>query len=524
MTSMMARVTTCAAAACAVLGIAACGGSSTSSGTGSGSSSTSASTTLTLGTDQSAITTFNPYSAEINSFPGQMVYDTLTHLNSKGQATPNVVTAWTVKGTSVTMQVRRGLTFDDGTSIDAAAIKDDLDYGIAHATGNDLSANCFAYLDGATVSTVGKYEVTMKLAAPTAGLMQEFAQCDGFVVEPKYLSDQKALTAGAAGTATGPYELDASATVSGQHYTWVARKNYWDAKAYGFKKVVETVYSSDTALEDAAESGQVDLTAQIFNPKNTMSGMTMIHATRPDQFRGFYITDVTGAVSKPLGNVKVRQAMEYALDRKLLGTSLYGAGNFAVTSSTPFPSFYSGYSSAVANYYSYDITKAKQLLAEAGYPHGFTVNALVDPPDEQFAEAVAGEERQIGVNIAISVHSTDFITQMETGKWPLVSGNFSMNPVEFATVSSIVGKEGFWNPRHNSDAVVTSLLSKAQNATTASAAKAAYAKLAMHSAQAAWFLNPVFVTTTYAARTSRIHVVIIPGVGEPTPYDMQPAK
>lgn len=482
--------------------------------------SSSSGATLEIGSDQSSLTTFDPYT-QGNSLQGQLLYDSLTHIDAEGNATPNVATSWTIKGRNVTLDLKQGLTFSDGSQINSSVVKDDLDYGIKHPDGENLGSTCYGYLGGAKVTTRGRYVVKIRLAAPVPGLMQDFAQCSGFIVEPKYLSTN-VMNEGS--EPTGPYELDRAETVAGQHYTFVRRANYWNASEFGFKKIVLTFYSSSTALDNAGASGQIALTEQIFDPKDKISGMKMLYSARPDQFRGFYIGDLTGAITPALGNLKVRQAMEYALNRPELDDALYGAGASAVTSSTPFPSFYEGYSKKLADYYTYNIAKAKSLLAQAGYPNGFTVNALVDPPDEQFAQAVAGEESQIGITINISVHSSDFITQMLTGNWPLVTGNFSMNPAEFQTVSAIVGSSAFWNPRHNSNATVNNLLRKIQDSNSTTQTTKLYTQLATYVTQQAEFLNPAFVSSAYAENPKVVDATPVPGTAFPTPYFMQPAK
>ena len=77
--------------------------------------------------------------------------------------------------------------------------------------------------------------------------------------------------------------------------------------------------------------------------------------------------DITGKISKPLADVRVRQAMQYAIDRDAIKTALYpDSGELGY--STPFTSNSTGFTDALKTSYTYDQAKAKQLLADAGYP------------------------------------------------------------------------------------------------------------------------------------------------------------
>jgi peptide/nickel transport system substrate-binding protein len=307
--------------------------------------------------------------------------------------------------------------------------------------------------------------------------------------------------------------------VPGQTFVYVRRPGYWDAKDFPYDKIVITFFSSTTAEDNAAKSGQIQL-AFALSAKDTASGLSFVKSA-PNGFMGFYITDVKGAVSKPLGKKGVRQAMNYAIDRKAIVKALvapYGV----VCGSTPFPKAYLGYSSALVNRYPYSPSTAKELLKASGYPHGFTVSALVDPMDVNLAQAIAGYERKVGIKLKISVHSTDFITQMFTGKWPLVSGDYTLNPAEYQTLKGIAGRNGFWNPRHNTNSKVAKLFAQILAAANDTAAKPLYEKLATTLADLAWYVNPVIEDPINGYNSSTVTVVAAPGLPYPMVYGVTP--
>jgi peptide/nickel transport system substrate-binding protein len=114
-----------------------------------------------------------------------------------------------------------------------------------------------------------------------------------------------------------------------------------------------------------------------------------------------------------LANVKVRQALNYATNRVAINSALFfGKGQPAWSI---FPSSSSYYDSALTNDYAYNIKKAKQLLTEAGYPHGFSTSLMPLPQAEntQLATALQQQWKQIGVNLQI-VQASNYVTDLYT--------------------------------------------------------------------------------------------------------------
>ena len=514
--SSAAGSSTTAAAAGAATSGASTGGAGTSAATAAAAATTKGGT-LTLGVTQSAPTTFNPWGegAGINGslWLNGSLYDSLTRLDGNGKVLPGVATSWTVAGNVVTLQLRTGITFDDGTPLDAAAVKANFDYASAQPNG----AECNQYITGVQTTVLSPTSVQLTLKAPVPGILQDLGQCAGFMVEPKALTNDAGLKTAPAGS--GPYVLDTADTVIGQKYVFTKRPGYWDDASYPFAKVEEIVYASTTAADNAAKSGQVDFLQQVA-PTDKASGLKII-ATAPDEFRGFWITDTSGVLVPALKDVRVRQAMNYAIDRASIEKAFYG--QYAVVAgSTPFNSNYAGYTAALATTYPYDIAKAKSLLAAAGYSSGITINALVDPGFQKLGQAMAGYMRSAGINLNLSVHSADFITQMFSGKWPLVLGNYTLNPAQLQTLQGIAGTNGFWNPRKNVHADVEALLTQIA-AATPDAAKPLYATLATTLAQDALFVNPVIVATTMGYNDKKLKVIPTTGVPVPLIYNFSPA-
>jgi peptide/nickel transport system substrate-binding protein len=491
-------------------------------GSPSGNSSGSSQTLLLATTTPDQVSSFDPWSSGygINNslWIAQAVYDSLVHLNAEGQPIPSVATSWKVTGTSVTLNLRQGIKFTDGSPLNAAAVAANLNYGASHPSGNE----CDPYIQGVKTTVTSTTSVLLSLPHTIPGLMQDLGQCAGFIVNPKALGNKAMLSANAYGS--GPYVVDTQATsIAQSKFVFTPNPNYWDKSAVKFSKIVWTGYNSRTAAVDAMRSGQADVLAN--QPPNDVQGIGVsVLDSSPQLLNGAWITDTTGALVKALGNVKVRQAMNYAIDRQALGKGLFGA-DYMESGSTPFAKYYLGYSSSLGSYYPYDPAKAKQLLAQAGYSKGITIPTLMSANSEQIAEAVAGYLSKVGINLQLSSHTSDYVTQMLSGNWPLVFGNYTLNPAELQTIQGIVGPSGFFNPRHNSSADVEALITKLQGASTTESQLPLYQQLATTIAGDGLLLVPFIVSAATAYNSGDVKVAAqTAGLPLPMLYDLTPAS
>jgi peptide/nickel transport system substrate-binding protein len=481
MTTMSIRRTTAAicASALSAVSLAAC----SSSGGGTGSAPAAASSTLSIGALYSAVS-FNPWlspngpNASMNYTTA--VYDSLTRLTGPNTVSPDLATSWTfVTPTTLELKLRSGVKFADGTPLDAAAVKANFDYAKTASPAGVLNA----FIAGLTTTVVNP--TTVRVTSPIADpdLPFDFATGAGFIVEPKALGHAATLAATPVGS--GPYTLSTTGTTANRQYTFVRRAGYWDASAYPYGKVVLKVYSSTQAMDDALRSGQIqaeqgDTTTQKGDKAaglNTVTGQlgTVV---------GIWLNDRSGTLVKALGDVRVRQALNYAVDRKAIMTAAFGTTG--TPSSLVVGPGADGYAANAASSYSYDPAKAKALLAAAGYSKGFTLPLLSTQSGDLLAQAVAGYLRAVGVTVQISDHNTDFVQQAFSGKEPSMVFEFSTQPVDQAMVE-LLSPTGIGNTNHSTDPQIDAQLSAVAAASTATRG-AALNQLVGEVNQKAWFL------------------------------------
>lgn len=518
------RVVALAAIAIAAMTATACVGAGTPSPSGSDADLKIGGTLQLATSTPGAYSNFNPWSAGfgINNslWISQAVYDSLVRLDGEGQPVPSVATSWTIEGDKVMLELREGIEFSDGTPLDAEAVKANLDYAGENAAG----AECNSHIEGITSKVVSATSIELTLPHPMPNLLQNFGQCAGFIVNPKALETEGALSSDADGT--GPYTVNTAETnISQSRFVFDRNPDYWDSENPArFEKIVLTGYESRTAAINAVRGGQADVLAN--QPPREVEGIGIdVQKTVPQQLNGAWLMDTTGDLVEALGDVRVRQAMNYALDQEAIGKAIFGE-DLEIVGSTPFPSFYDGYTPELADVYSYDPDRARELLADAGYPDGFDLPVLISPNGQQLAEAYAGYYSEIGINLQLSVHTSDYISEMLTGNWPMIFANFTLNPAQLQTIEGVVGPNGFWNPRGNSDPKIEALIEEVQSTPLDDTAKITelYEELGTVIAEQALLVTPFIIPAAMAYNADKAEIVeLVPGLSVPMLYDLVPA-
>lgn len=490
---------------------------------GSVSATTSARTaadTLVIA-PQGTINTFDPWGPGVG-LNGRMMdqpalYDELLHLSNTGKILPWLATSWkVVNPRTITMQLRKGVKFQDGSTFDANAVKANFDY----AQSTKTPGQCNVDLAGVVTTVTGQYSVSLHLRKPNPDILLNMATCAGYMVSPQALKDPAKLTTTPDGS--GPYTYDPSQSVQGQKWVYVKKADYWNPSVYPFKTLVFEYFRDQTAADNAGRSGQVDF-IQVIPVTDTSSGLSILKGA-PNLMRGIAIADVKGELVAPLGNKLVRQAMNYAIDRKAILKSLYNNIGLVDGGSTPFAPGIPGYSKALNSIYPYNPTKAKQLLKQAGYPNGFSFPVMDSPTDVNSAitQAIAGYERAIGIDMQISMNSTTFIPSMLSGKNPAFFAQYTLSGAQYQNLVGLASGSAFWNPRKNHIPQFDKLLTKLLYA-SGKKADALYAQFARTFADQAWWIAPVILPNAAAYNASKIRPYVTNSNPNPLLYQITAA-
>ncbi|MEU6261086.1 ABC transporter substrate-binding protein [Streptomyces sp. NPDC047043] len=460
----------------------------------------------------------DPWSSWISNYAVQAPYDTLTRQLPDGEVAPWLATSWKYTDSkTLVLKLRDDVDFTDGTHFTAETVKANLDYG---KTVNPKNQGDSAYLDSIkSVVVSGKYEVRIQLSQANPDLPWSFSRWAGWMVSTKALAHPKTLASTPVGS--GPYILDAKATTNQQTYVFVKNPDYWAAdKVERFDKLTVRIMTDTTAMVNAARAGKVDYLT-LSDPSVGVAGMKKGYGGAVS-ILGLVFQDLKGRISKPLKDVRVRQALNYAVNRKqLLDAVQQGAG--VVNGSVPYSSDSDGYSSALDSHYTYDPAKAKALLKAAGYPNGFTVKAVINAQFARMEQALAAQLAKVGVKVELSSHSSDIFQQTMSGKWAMATFVTNITGQTYSDVVNSLTPSSIYNPQKNSDARIQELLAQATATTDAKQRETYYAELAAYAQKQAWLLTPVLFKTAYSYNVDKIKIDAPSTVITPDLWYMSPA-
>jgi peptide/nickel transport system substrate-binding protein len=368
---------------------------------------------------------------------GQQIYSQLVgdpsgiadsrHLRS------DLASKWTVSknGLVYTFFLRKNAKWQGGYgNVTSADVKFSFDRIKDPATGSSYQAQ-FAPI---TTVAVNKYTVQLRLKKPYPSLLTDVLPSrPGFIVSKNAIAKLGAQTYFQHPYGSGPFAVDFWHTNSEVHL--VANDNYYRGapKISGIDfKVISNEGSAAIALQSGSIDGAVFTTPASFLPL-TKDPNIRVGAT--GSIAGYYL-DLNTRVA-PMNNVNVRRALWYAIDRKAISSSVFGG--MATPLGTILPPTLWSYTPKVATY-DYNVAKAKQLLAQAGYASGFTLSILYSAggAPEALALAVQSMWREIGVKVTLAgldhgAYNTEEATHRD--KYSIVLAHFgrSTDPDSFLT-------------------------------------------------------------------------------------------
>ncbi len=409
--------------------LAACGGNG---GGGGGAGSASAEGTLTFAYDADAAPTgYDPLLYSQGQFTFfSALYDALFVTQADGTVAPSLVTEFAnnPENTQTTLTLREGVTFTDGSPLDAELVKANLD----RRSNPDLEAYGALAPGGASeitdVTVQGPQTVVITWAQPQARPDDNLVDTAGVIVGPAGIADPTSLETTPDGS--GAYTLNADETTRASTYTLDKNDEAWAADEWTYDSIVFDVITDPQALANAVVSGQADV-ATVLDPttidlveerQSTVSvGGTIV---------GFPVTDKTGATNPAFASEQARLAMIYATDRESLVSDLHDGSR---PTSQLFPESAPGFDPALDEEFGYDPDRARELLAEAGFPDGFDVDYTVLGQPEEDAVAIQSQWAEVGIRLNfVNATSTDQVfAAVRTD--PVIFGPFTVgaNPAGF---------------------------------------------------------------------------------------------
>jgi peptide/nickel transport system substrate-binding protein len=337
------------------------------------------------------------------------IFEPLVRTDENEKLFPWLAESWTVApdGKSITFNLRKGIKFHDGTDFNAEAVKYNLQQVLAaNLAGSDVLKKITSYdiIDANTIRlnvTAFDYTLLVRLAQSIIGLM----------ASPTAMQNGKTPQERTMGT--GPFKFDSWAR---DNFVKVVKNpNYWQKGKPYLDSITYKCITDVTVAIMSFKAGELDLEQNI-DPvdakqlqsegfKVEQSGVTWIHSLIPDG----------GSPKSPFADIKVRQALEYALDKKGHADGV-GMGAYTTLYQVAMPQ--DAYYDSSLQPREYNVAKAKQLLAEAGYPSGLKIKLVTDVRVRKDSlQAVQTYLKDAGFDVTTDVADVARITSLQRTGW-----------------------------------------------------------------------------------------------------------
>ena len=351
----------------------------------------------------------------------QSVFDPLVFEGeNEALSADGLATSWEVDEAagSVTLKLREGVTFTDGTAFDAEAVKANMERGIALAAGPYFAA-FFAKL--ASVDVVDPYTVKLNFSAMPPDVLLQLARPPGWMISPASF-DLPNFSEDPIGS--GPYVLDLGAS-DAQKLVLTLNPNYWHPAWQKVKEVDFLVVGTADAAIQAVASGDADMypfiqTADELTLAKSL-GLTIVDVP-PRTPWGMQIDDHSGKVVPELGDPDVRQAMALAVDGA--GFNAGPLGGFNNVSNQWAPEGNPFRYDDLQEIFSYDQAEAMRLLN--GRKFTCTSPEGVGTGQQPFAEFVKSELAKVGITVELeAMDGALYRTERFSGKYTCPIMTFS---------------------------------------------------------------------------------------------------
>lgn len=323
--------------------------------------------------------------------------------------------SWKVSddGLKYTFKLRQGVKFHDGTDFNADAVVFNFTRWSNPKSEYKFEGDSFDYYDSMfgpdgkrvikEVKAIDPSTVEFTLNQPQAPFLQNLAMTSFGIASPTAIKEKKENFKNEP-VGTGPFVF--KEWKRNDSITLEKNASYWKEGLPKLNKVIVRSIPDNSARFNALQNGEIDLMEDL-SPDDlaTLESNPSLHKIeRPANNVGYVGFNLK---KKPLDNVKVRQALNHAVNKQAIIDAFF-AGQ-AEPAVNPLPSSLWGYNDTVKDY-EYDLEKAKQLLAEAGYPNGLPneltfyampVSRPYMPDGKKVAEVIQADFEKIGVKVKI---------------------------------------------------------------------------------------------------------------------------
>lgn len=289
-----------------------------------------------------------------------------------------------------TFYLRKGVKFHNGEELKASDVK----FTFERILENPKSKYILSKMTECKI--VDDYTISIKLSEPYSPLLNSLSEYQGSIVNEKAV---KAAGDNVKMTPVGTGRLKLGEYKANDHTTLVRFDDCFEEKPIMTSLTLRVIPEPATRTI-GLETGELDI----------VTSVNAIDVKRLSENKNIKLTEYAGQaltylcpnhLKKPFDDVRIRQAMNYATDRqKIIDAVLEGQ---AIPATSPFPTIMPSWDETL-NVYSYDLEKAKALLAEAGYANGLKVELLVSSEERsRAAQIIQADWAKVGIELTIEL-------------------------------------------------------------------------------------------------------------------------
>ena len=295
---------------------------------------------------------------------------------------------------TLVLELVENVNFHDGTPFNAEAVKFNLE-----RYKNDPRSNVKADIASVdSIEVTGKNQVTLKLNRPNAGLPNILTNRIGLIVSPKSIQDKNG-NVDRTPVGTGPFKF-----VSWQDNESIVlnrNENYWKPGLPYLDGIDMRIINELNTAVRAVVAGEADLAINLQAPQKAIADRSPNVVSRAAPSLVLFGAFLNYG-RPPLNDVRVRQALNYAINRDEINK--IAAVGLGQVSSAVLPKEHWACDPATQNFYNHDPEKAKKLLAEAGYPNGLELETFgwADQLAMQRQEIIISQLARVGIRVKLT--------------------------------------------------------------------------------------------------------------------------
>ncbi len=326
----------------------------------------------------------------------QSLYDKLIDIDANLNLVPQLAEDWEISedGKVYTFFLRQGVTFHDGTPFNAEAVKFNFERMMDPDAGSPRASELSPVQE---VRVVDEYTVEVELDAPFSPFLAVLTDRAGMMVSPTAVQE-KGKDFSNSPVGTGPFQF--VERVVQDRIVLERYDDYW-GELPKVTKITIIPYADENVRVTNLLSGDADIINRV-PPKEIeklkQSEGIELAETGTLGFQGLYLNHK----GEPFNNAKLRKALDLVIDREAIKKVVMR--DAVITAAGPIPPSSWAYDDSL-EVVQRDVEKAKQLMAEAGYPDGFSFTLMINPKpvEQQMGEMIQSMAAEAGIDVKLEI-------------------------------------------------------------------------------------------------------------------------